>query len=118
MNAGEIYVVRTNLTNPPKDKIVLCICGQADLFFWFNTDPRRHGIGQMAFSGTEHGALSRACYLDCSRVTTFSPQELAAAQARGPVTQAVGAAIKAFLNATPPRTLPQTHLALALVNLP
>lgn len=117
MNVGEIYVIATNLTRPPKDKIVLCICAERNLFFWINTKAALHGQGQFALAAEDHPALSHPCYLDCSRVTTFSDGELAAARPRGPITAGLGEAIKAFLIETPPKTLTKVFFDLACENL-
>jgi hypothetical protein len=77
---GHVYVVFTTLTKPPKDKIVLCICDEKNLFVWFNTKAQRHGAGQLKCAAGDHTALTRDCYLDLSRVTTFQPHEIANAK--------------------------------------
>lgn len=118
MVVGRVYVIYTTLARPrPKDKIVLCICAAADLFFWINTDPARHGIGQLPLVATDHPALTHDCHLDCSRVTTFPPRELEAAEPRAPISKALARRIVAELQANPPKTLPATQLALAIANL-
>jgi hypothetical protein len=58
--AGHIYIVHTALARPPKDKIALCICGGENLFFWLNTKPQRHGVGQLALVAD---ALSHDCLI-------------------------------------------------------
>lgn len=117
MIVGHVYVIWTNLSRPPKDKIVVCICDQRNLCFWINTKAARHGDGQMVLAGDEHGALAHACHLDCSRLTTFSASEIASARDRGPCSPEFVAAIRAFLMNTPPRTLPAAQLQIALANL-
>jgi hypothetical protein len=117
VNAGHVYIVRTTLTNPPKDKLTICICGSESLFFWINTEARRHGIGQLPLKSHDHDALSRDCYLDCSRVTTFLRHELKAAKHRGPISRELAARIVEFLMNAPPKTLPPRHLKLAIDNL-
>jgi hypothetical protein len=87
MNLGHVYVVRTTLSKPPKDKIVLCVCDQQNLFFWFNTKPSPRGVGQLLCEPTDHNALTHQCYLDLSRVTTLLPLEINAAQDRGTITK-------------------------------
>jgi hypothetical protein len=70
-----------------KEKIVLCVCAGDDygnmLFFWFNTDRARHGIGQLPVQPTQAPGLTHDCFLDLSRVTTFPPAELKNAEDRG-----------------------------------
>src|SRR5215204_6290761 len=116
MIVGHVYVVRTTLTRPPKNKIVVCVSAEENLFFWFNTEARRHGIGQLLIAAHSHRALSRDCYLDLSRVTTFLPVELQIAEDRGPISQHLAfeiiSAIKARI-----RTLAPRHAALAINNL-
>ena len=118
MNVGHVYVVLTTLSRPPKDKITLCICAASNLFFWINTRPRPHGIGQVALRADDHRqALTHDCYLDCSRVTTFLPDELEAARHRGAISPALAARIVETLSREPPKTLAPRHLKLAIANL-
>ncbi len=85
LETAHVYVVMTTLTKPPKEKIVLCLCQSACLFFWFNTKAQAHGVGQLPCCADDHPSLSRDCYLDLSRVTTFLPAEIEAALHRGPI---------------------------------
>lgn len=117
MIVGHVYVVRTTLSRPPKDKITVCICAAEDLFFWVNTLARPHGVGQFALTATDHTALAHNCYLDCSRVTTFPAAELSNAQHRGPISVDLAQRIIQFLTDTPPKTLTPKHLKLAIENL-
>lgn len=117
MNVGHVYVVFTTLARPPKDKITLCICAADNLFFWINTEPQRHGVGQLPLAATDHSALSRDCHLDCSRVTTFLPPELDAAQARGTISVKLAERIVDFLATDPPKTLSPKHVRLAIDSL-
>jgi hypothetical protein len=117
MNAGHVYVVYTTLSRPPKDKLTVCICAAESLFFWINTKPQSHGNGQLELHQTDHGALTHDCYLDCSRVTTFSAHELQTARNRGPISCDLAQRIVAYLNNAPPKTLAPKHLRLAIANL-
>lgn len=116
MIPGNIYIIYTTLTKPkPKDKITLCVCATENLFFWINTGPRVHNVGQFPLMPDDHDrALTHPCYLDLSRLTTFPPRELAAARDRDTISQDLAARIVRFLTDTPPKTLPPRHLALAL----
>lgn len=115
--AGHVYVVYTTLTRPPKDKITVCVCAADNLFFWVNTEPRRGGIGQIALTATDHQALTRNCFLDCSRVTTFLQSELDAAQPRGPVSSQLAQRIVDYLRESPPKTLPTRYLKIAIATM-
>lgn len=117
MIAGHVYVIRTILARPPKEKITLCICAAENLFFWINTNPQRHGVGQMPLHRVDHASLTHDCYLDCSRVTTFLPQELRLAQHRGSISKALAARIVKLLIDDPPKTLPNRYIQLAIRNL-
>lgn len=117
MIAGHVYVVFTALARPPKDKLTVCVCAADNLFFWINTNPRHNGIGQFPLAATDHAALAHACFLDCSRITTFSPMELSSAQHRGAISADLARRIVEFLKNTPPKTLPPCHVKLAVDNL-
>jgi hypothetical protein len=82
VRVGAVYRVRTVLTNPPKEKIVLYV---GDGFFlWFNTNPR-HRPAQMLAKAKECPEIQHDCYLDCGRVTVFSESEIAAAKVCGEI---------------------------------
>jgi len=117
VTVGHVYVVRTTLSRPPKDKLTICICAAELLFFWINTEARPHGIGQLQLEADDHVALSHNCYLDCSRVTTFLPLELRAAQHRGSISPVLAGRIVQFLIDEPPKTLSPRFLKLAKENL-
>lgn len=114
MDVGHIYIVRTALTKPvPKDKIVLCICPVDNFFVWINTNAATHGIGQFPLARPDHpAALTRNCYLDLSRVTTFPPRELVGAQERHCISKDLATRILAHVDADPPKTLSVRYLAL------
>jgi len=76
MTVGDVLRISTVLTKPPKPKIVLCV--GVDLFLWFNTDARRGRPAQMPVSRNEAPGITRDCFLDCGRVTSFFPNEIAA----------------------------------------
>jgi hypothetical protein len=76
VNVGCIYRIRTILSKPPKEKIVLYV--GSDYFLWFNTEARKRPA-QLPVSRGECPEIIHACYLDSGRVTVFSQAELAAA---------------------------------------
>jgi hypothetical protein len=114
---GHVYVVHTALARPPKDKITICICAIDNLFFWINTNPQKHGIGQITLAAKHHGALAHSCFLDCSRVTTFPEHELGTAIDRGAISADLATRIVEELEKAPPKTLPPRFLRLAINNL-
>jgi hypothetical protein len=113
---GHVYIVYTVLAKPPKNKIVICVCATGNLFLWINTKPSSHEVGQFALTATDHTALTHDCFLDCSRVTTFTG-ELDFALPRGPISKALAARVVEFLEEAPPKTLPGKHLKLIMTNL-
>ncbi len=117
MILGHLYVVSTTLTRPPKDKLAICVCSERNLFVWINTNPRPHGVGQFKIVGNSHNALTHDSHLDCSRLTTFLPAELQAAQDRGPISNALALAILEFLETDRPSTLTDGHYGLLVANL-
>jgi len=114
---GSVYIVNTALARPSKDKITLCICASDNLFFWINTKPQVHGVGQLQLAAADHKALTHDCFLDCSRLTTFPAHELKGAQDRGLISSQLAEAIVTFLTNNPPKTLPPAHVQLAIENL-
>jgi hypothetical protein len=78
VNVGDVFQIHTSLVNPPKQKIALYVgrLGSIDLFLWFNTEARRNRPAQMRVAPREAPGISRDCFLDCSRVTTFLQREL------------------------------------------
>jgi hypothetical protein len=114
---GSVYIVNTTLARPAKDKITVCVCAADNLFFWINTNARKHGVGQFQLSAADHQALTHDCFLDCSRLTTFLGHELRAAQDRGVISSQLAKAIVEFLVVNAPKTLPPVHLELAIENL-
>jgi len=117
VTVGHVYVIYTALARPQKDKITLCICAAEHLFFWINTNPQRHGFGQLPLTAADHDALSHDCFLDCSRVTTFAQHELHAAKHRGAISADFARRVVEFLQDDPPKTLPPRFVKLAVANL-
>ena len=118
MILGHLCVIHTTLTNPPKDKLVICVCAAVPLFIWINTDARKHGIAQMPLVAADHPqALTHNCHLDCSRVTTFRAPELAAAQDRGLISADLAERIAEFITAQKPKTLTPGQTQTVLTNL-
>jgi hypothetical protein len=106
VECGHVYVVFTTLTKPPKEKIVLCICEERNLFVWFNTELQRHGVGQLKCASGDHRALTHDCYLDLSRVTTFSAAQIADAKPRGPISDEIKKKVCDMVEAGIPTLIP------------
>ena len=114
---GNIYVYHCNWIKPPHDKIALCVHDNPEWVFWFNSKPKSHGQGQLTVDTVDHPtAIRYSSYLDLSGVKAVSPNEVAVAQNRGPISAPFKAKIMAAL-ALPIKTLPPTHLSVALNNL-
>lgn len=117
LQCGNIYIYRCTWIDDPHDKIALCICDQKSWFFWFNSDARFHGQGQLHVSVNEHPkALTKNCYLDLSSVKAASPRDLKAAKDCGQITLAFRTKVLAVL-ANPIPLLPDVQRNLALTNL-
>src|SRR5580658_5264638 len=112
-----MYMSSTRTSRPAKDKITICICETELLFFWINTEPRSHGIGQFLLQQRDHAALSHDCYLDCSRVTTFPAHELRAAEHRRAISRELASRIVVFITTAPPKTPAPRYLKIAIANL-
>jgi hypothetical protein len=94
VSVGDILVVTTTLTNPPKTKIAIDVGNGHCL--WFNTDPRRNRIAtQLRVQAGEAPGITRDCYLDCGEVKSHPAAELAAATNRGPASKAFLAKVSA-----------------------
>lgn len=106
-----------HLRGLPKGKIALCICAAENLFFWINSNRQRHAVGQILLMANEHGALSHDCFLDCSRVTTFRPDELSNARDRGPISVDLALGVVTMLRDHPPKTLSNRYAGIAIENL-
>ncbi|WP_366556722.1 hypothetical protein [Aquibaculum sediminis] len=112
LEVGHVYVVRTTLNKPlPKDKITICVAAGENYFLWFNTKPQPHGFGQLPCTAEDHPALSHDCYLDLSRLTCFSPNEIATARHRGTISDALRERIVQMVEAGI-ETLPTRHAQL------
>lgn len=103
--------------DPPHPKIGVCICAERNWFFWFNSDARFHGHGQLAVAKSEHEeALTKDCTLNLAEVCAASPQELSTAEDKGAVPAALMAKVIATLEQPIP-TLSDINRKLALKNL-
>lgn len=73
---GHVYIVKTVLTKPPKDKFAVCVCVDEGFFLWINSKPRPHGKDQMALDVDCHELVTKASFLDLSRVVKHPIFEL------------------------------------------
>lgn len=113
---GYVYVIFCSWINPAHDKISLCISTEHNWFFWFNSDAKHHGIGQLPAPNGCHPAITKDCFLDLSGVKTFTPKDLATARDRGPLSNPFKVLVINTLNAGV-SLLPASHRDLALTAL-
>ena len=114
--AGYIYWITFNFIVPPHEKISLCVCPERPLFFWINTNPKPHGIGQLAIPKSMCAALAYDSYLDLSGVKTGPVSDLSTARQAGSMSDLMKVAVLAELS-QPIALLPDNHRNLALANL-
>jgi hypothetical protein len=77
LTVGHIYRYHCCFIDPPKNKIGLCVNADPVWFFWFNTNARWHGFGQLPAEAADHpAALNRECFLDLSDVKGVSNAEM------------------------------------------
>ena len=113
---GEVILVRTTLTNPPKEKFAVCVCNARGLFFFINSEPRRRKLdAQVLIHVHELGCLSHDSYIDTSQLRVFRPEEMATAQMKGNISVSIRQRVKAsVLNHG---HLPPGHKAIIEQNL-
>lgn len=116
LDAGHLYFITFNYIVPPHEKICVCICPARPLFFWINSNPRHHGIGQIPLTPAICPVLRYDSVLDLSSVKTGSAMEIQTARDVGEMTAALKALILDSL-ADPISLLPEGHRATALANL-
>ena len=117
LRCGHVYVYDCLWIKPPHPKIAVCFCPERNWFFWFNSEARFHGHGQLAVGEAEFPpVLTKDCYLDLSQVCAGSPQELATASDRGLLPAPLLSKVVRALG-SPIFTLPDINRKLALANL-
>lgn len=116
LTIGNIYVIHCSWIKPPKPKICLCICDKRNWFFWFNTDRRFHGIGQLPIAANAHRQITHDCFLDLSGVKFASASEVASAADKGAINVGLRNEIKVALS-SPIKRLPEAHRLHALAVL-
>jgi hypothetical protein len=114
---GNTYRYQCFWIDPPKPKIGLCFCPEKKWFFWFNSEPAFHGIGQLAIQQNEHPkALQKDCYLDLSSVKAASDEELKGCEDRAGMPPELAKKILAALSVDI-KLLPEAQRLLAFKNL-
>ena len=114
--AGHIYWITFGFIQPPHEKISLCICPVRPLFFWINSNPKPHGIGQLDVSVHLCPILAYDSVMDLSGAKTGPEADMKTARPAGPITGGLRALVVAELS-NPIRLLPDAHRLLALANL-
>lgn len=117
INVGFLHVYYCNWIKKPHDKIAICVCRQRRWVFWFNSDAKFHGVGQLPCTPADHpGCITKSCFLDLSGLKEMSEQEIAQAESRGMISDVFRARILGALG-EPIRMLPQAHRELVITNL-
>ena len=107
--AGHVYYINCSYIEPPHEKISLCICPIRHWFFWINSEPRFHGIAQIAVRPADHpSAIVKPCYLDLSSIKTFGQSDLASARDTGVLSGSLRGTVVAALR-SPIKNLPDIH---------
>lgn len=114
--AGHLYWITFGFIDPPHEKISLCFCPDRPLFFWINSNPKPHGIGQVPVAVQICPTLNYDSVLDLSGAKTGSAADLGSARVAGPMTPDLQHLVLTQL-AQPIRLLPDGHRRLALQNL-
>jgi len=107
VNLGHVYRCHTVLTDPPKEKIMLCVCVSPGQVIWLNTDARRHGDGQLQVREDEHTTLTHDCYLDCSEVKHVPTADLPNMRDMGKMNPTLLLKIKMLFNSGSIKTMPR-----------
>ena len=74
-----IYVLRWLESDPPKPKIMICICPVQRLFMVINTDPRRRVAPETQLQVSNfkiHALWKPVSYIDTSRLSRLSREEV------------------------------------------
>jgi hypothetical protein len=114
--AGHIYWITFHYIQPPHEKISVCVCPDRPLFFWINTNPKPHGVGQLLVQPGDCDQLRHESYIDLSGLKTGSEFDLNSARYGAPLSERMRAALLSAL-AQPIPLLPDVHRNLALANL-
>jgi hypothetical protein len=114
--AGNIYWITYDYIQPIHEKISLCVCPERPLFFWINSQPKVHGLGQLPLSPAVCPQLQHDSYLDLSGLKTGSEFEMESARDDGPMSEGMKTLVLLELSSPIPM-LPEIHRALALANL-
>lgn len=114
--AGHIYWITFHYIEPPHEKISLCVCPERPFFFWINTRPKSHGIGQLALTPHQCDQLSHDSFLDLSGFKTGTELDFGTARYGAPMSDGMRAEVLHALS-QPIRLLPDSHRNLALGNL-
>jgi hypothetical protein len=114
---GNTYRYYCQWIEEPHHKRCICFCPERHWVFWFNSEARIHGIGQLPVKQTEHpNGLTKDCFLDLSSVKALLPGEIAGIEDKGPVPEALRIRILDALSSEID-LLPNANRLLALGNL-
>lgn len=86
---GNIYAYDCDALQKPK--IGLCVSAKASWLFWFNTEARSHGEGQLFIPKTENKVFIKDGYLNLALVVRMGFSEIAGANDKGSMSAALRA---------------------------
>jgi hypothetical protein len=92
---GNIYAYDCEALQKPK--IGLCVSAKASWLFWFNTEARQHGEGQLFVPSSENPVFTKGGYLNLSLVVRMGFGEIASASDKGPMSASLRARFIAAL---------------------
>src|SRR4051812_829370 len=84
---GHVYAYECEQLQKPKQG--LCISAKSAWLFWFNTERRFHGQGQLPIRGGEPPSLPRDGYLNLSMVVRLHLSEITGAVDKGPISSSL-----------------------------
>lgn len=116
MDVGSAYRYLCLWVKPQHPKILLCACGDANWGFFFNSEARTHGIGQLPCTPADNpGVISKDCFLDLSGMKAMTPRDVANAAAFGAMRDEFQVRVIASLTEGND-LLSEAHRSLALSN--
>ena len=79
-----LYYIYCSYLPEPHEKISVCVCADTPLFFWINSEPAFHGVGQVPVPlAMAPGVLKHDSFADLSGVKMFAEKDLKRARPFG-----------------------------------
>lgn len=116
MQPGDVFHFFVSWTNPPKNKFVVCIDPDLELFFFINSRPQRRGHPGVDVWPSEVPCLAHKSFIHTTQLMRLYPTEAEqAAGARGSLPPAVRQRVKEAVQHH--GQLPSAYMRLVLTNL-